>query len=94
MSEFVICYDISDPARRGGVFRYLKNCAVALQYSVFLYVGDQRQLDQCIQTVAGMISTEADDLRAYPLPANGLKARLGKPVLPEGIHWGSLPSAW
>lgn len=94
MSETIICYDISDPRRLGRVFRYLRKRAVPLQYSVFLFVGDSRRLDACMADLAQLISDKEDDLRAYPLPSRGLKARIGRPALPEGIQWSGLPVCW
>lgn len=94
MSEYIICYDISNPRRLGRVHRYLKKYAVALQYSVFLYTGDERKFDRCLEGAVALIDEKEDDLRAYPLPARGLKARIGRPALPEGIQWSGLPTAW
>lgn len=94
MTDYIICYDISHPKRLGRVFRFLKKCAVPLQYSVFLFTGDDRQLDRCLAKAVQLIDMKEDDLRAYPLPARGLKARIGKPALPEGIQWSGLPVAW
>ncbi len=94
MTDYVVCYDISDPKRLSRLFRYLRKCAAPLQYSVFLFSGDDRQLDRCLRTAEKFIDPKEDDLRAYPLPKRGLKARLGKPALPEGIQWSGLPTAW
>ncbi|WP_126443800.1 CRISPR-associated endonuclease Cas2 [Sulfuricystis multivorans] len=94
MSEFVICYDIADPRRLARVFRHLKKHAMPLQYSVFLFSGDERQLNRIMDELARLIDDGEDDLRAYPLPARGFKARLGKATLPEGIQWSNLPPAW
>jgi len=94
MTDYVICYDISHPRRLGRLFRHLKKCAVPLQYSVFLFSGDTRQLDRCLAKAGRLINPVEDDLRAYPLPARGFKARLGKTALPEGIQWSGLPAAW
>jgi CRISPR-associated protein Cas2 len=94
MTEFIICYDIANPKRLGRLYRFLKKRAVPLQYSVFLFVGDDRQLDRLLAEAITLIDPKDDDLRAYPLPARGLKARLGKPALPEGIQWSGLPAAW
>lgn len=94
MSDYVICYDISDPKRLGRVFRALKKRALPLQYSVFLFTGDERALERCMADIARLIDEKEDDLRAYPLPKRGFKARLGKATLPEGIQWSGLPAAW
>lgn len=94
MTDFIVCYDISHPKRLGRLFRFLKKCATPLQYSVFLFSGDDRQLARCLEKAVQYIDPQQDDLRAYPLPARGFKARLGKPALPEGIHWSGLPPAW
>lgn len=94
MSDTLICYDISDPKRLGRLFRFLKKCAMPVQYSVFLFTGDDRQLDRLLAKAAQLIDPKADDLRAYPLPKRGFKARLGKAALPEGIQWSGLPTAW
>lgn len=94
MSEFIVCYDIGDPKRLGRLHRFLKQRAVPLQYSVFLFSGDDRQLDRLLDKAAAYIDPKVDDLRAYPLPVRGFKARLGKPALPEGVQWSGLPTAW
>lgn len=94
MSEFIVCYDVSDPKRLSRLHRFLKKHTVPLQYSVFLFTGDDRKLDRLLATAETHIDPKADDLRAYPLPSRGLKARLGKPALPEGIQFGGLPVAW
>jgi CRISPR-associated endonuclease Cas2 len=94
MTDTIICYDIAHPRRLGRVFRFLKKCATPLQYSVFLFTGDDRQLDRCLAQAAQLIDPREDDLRAYPLPKRGFKARLGKAALPEGIQWSGLPVAW
>jgi len=94
MKQHLICYDISHPKRLARLHRLLRKHALALQYSVFLFVGEQRALERLLAQAAALICPKTDDLRAYPLPAHGLRARLGKPTLPEGIHCGLLPSAW
>lgn len=94
MAEFIICYDIAEPRRLARLHRYLRKRAAPLQYSVFLMTGDVRQLERCLAGAAMIIDPRADDLRAYPLPEGGLKARLGRPVFPEGILWGALPLHW
>jgi CRISPR-associated protein Cas2 len=94
MTEFVVCYDISDPKRLGRLYRFMKKSAVPIQYSVFLFIGDDRKLERLMAQAITYIDLKADDLRAYPLPGRGLKARLGQSALPEGIQFGGLPVAW
>ncbi|ABI60448.1 MULTISPECIES: CRISPR-associated endonuclease Cas2 [Nitrosomonas] len=94
MSDFIICYDITHPRRLARLHRYLVKRAVPLQYSVFLFSGDDRQLEHCMQGAIELIDEKVDDLRVYPLPSRGLKARIGQPALPEGIQWSGLPTAW
>jgi len=94
MKEIIICYDICSPKRLSKMHRFLKKEAVPLQHSVFLFTGSTRQLEQCMSKAEKLINKKEDDLRAYPLPSRGLKARLGKPVLPEGIQLANMPSKW
>ena len=94
MSDFLICYDITDPRRLARLHRFLKKRAAPLQYSVFLMTGDDRTLERCMNDAATLIDPVTDVLRAYPLPKRGLRARLGTPCLPPGIQWSGLPSAW
>ena len=68
--------------------------AAGIQYSVFLMTGDERQLARCLAGAEEIIHPGQDDLRAYPLPKRGLKARLGRPALPEGIQWSGMPQSW
>ena len=78
MTDHVICYDIAHPRRLGRVFRLLRTCAMPLQYSVFLFAGDDRQLARVMAKLLALTDPEEDDLRAHPLPKRGLSARLGK----------------
>lgn len=94
MKEIIICYDICSPRRLARMHRLLKRKAVPLQHSVFLFTGSIRQLEKCLEEAKEIIDKKEDDLRAYPLPSRGLKARLGKPVLPEGIQLANMPSKW
>lgn len=92
MTDFLICYDISNPKRLGRVHRCIKKWALPIQYSVFLFTGSQRQLDRCLEQLLSIIDEKADDLRCYPLPHQGRRQRLGKPVLPTGIVHTDLPT--
>jgi CRISPR-associated endonuclease Cas2 len=94
MQEYIVCYDVSSPARLNRLHRHLLKYAIPIQYSVFLFSGDDRQLRRCLDTATGLIDRKEDDLRAYPLPTRGLKMRMGRPTLPEGILWSNLPAPW
>jgi CRISPR-associated protein Cas2 len=94
MPDHLICYDITDPKRLVRMHRALKREAMALQYSVFLFTGSERQLDTLLSRLRQMIDPRHDDVRAYPLPQRGERLRLGKSLLPAGIQWSALPAAW
>lgn len=92
MSDFLICYDITAPKRLNRIHRRISQWAMPIQYSVFLFSGDSRLLQRHLTNLANMIDTHTDDLRCYPLPANGKRLRLGRPTLPAGILLDSLPT--
>ena len=94
MSEYIICYDITNPRRLGRIHRTLKQYAVPLQYSVFLFTGSAAQLAQCLARLQAIMDEHSDDIRAYPLPQRGLRLVLGASALPDGIVLASLPAAW
>lgn len=94
MRQYIICYDITCPRRLGRVYRHLKQCAQALQYSVFLFTGTEHQLRYCLDELAALMNEHHDDIRAYPLPQRGLRLSLGAQVLPEGIVLASFPAHW
>lgn len=92
MRETIICYDIADPKRLGRIHRCLKRQATPFQYSVFLFVGDDRQLQRCLDELRAIMDPAHDDIRAYPLPKRGLRINMGQPTLPEGIYFGVAPT--
>ena len=94
MSEYLVSYDICAPRRLVRVHRLLRREATALQYSVFLYSGSERQHDRLLADIARLIEPKEDDVRAWPVPARGMRIRLGTPPLPQGIYWSALPAPW
>ncbi|PAT42649.1 CRISPR-associated endonuclease Cas2 [Vandammella animalimorsus] len=90
--HYVICYDIGDHRRLARVHRTLAAQAMALQYSVFLFQGSATALQDCLQQLEGLLDLSQDDVRAYPLPARGLRLLLGRRLLPEGVLWSGLPT--
>lgn len=91
MATFLICYDITDPKRLARTHRYFTRVATPIQYSVFIYQGDERSLRKIMERAVSLINPKQDDLRCYPLPAGGWRKRIGRAVLPEGIHLSVLP---
>lgn len=94
VNTYLLCYDIRNPRRLVRVHRYFKRRAQALQYSVFLFMGDDRQLDHLLEGAAELIDPKQDDLRAYPVPQRGHRWRCGRSALPEGLVRGDLLDGW
>lgn len=94
MSDYIICYDITDPRRLQRVHRCLKRRATPLQYSVFLYRGSERQLLRHLAELEDLMDPRSDDVRAYPLPVRGLRLILGQLTLPEGVFWKQSGDDW
>lgn len=93
MSEnWLIGYDIADPKRLGRVHRAMVSRATPIEYSIFLYIGSEKGLSECLATVTALIDPKTDDVRCYPLPSRGLQERIGRATLPEGIQWTGLPA--
>jgi CRISPR-associated protein Cas2 len=94
MPAWVIGYDIADPRRLGRVYRQMQAHATPIEYSVFMLEGSREDLARCMRAVLALIDAGEDDVRCYQLPSRGLKDRLGKAVLPEGIQWTGLPAGF
>jgi CRISPR-associated protein Cas2 len=92
MAIFVIGYDIRDQYRLQRVRRAMLRHAAPIEYSIYVLEGSMQSAERCMQEISRLIDPKEDDLRCYPLPARGIRFRLGKPVLPEGIVWTGLPS--
>lgn len=87
----MICYDIRDPKRLVRVHRRMQSWALPIQYSVFLFCGDNRTLANRLRETRELINDKQDDLRCYPLPKSGRRQRLGRATLPAGIVHTDLP---
>src|SRR5690625_231275 len=92
MRDFLICYDICNPARLARIHRKLKSWAVPIQYSVFLYSGHPRTLSEHHKIQEQMIDPKEDDQRRYPRPARGLRPRMGPATFPDGIIYTPMPA--
>lgn len=65
---WIVSYDITEPRRLRQVHAYLVKHAFALQYSVFLAVCSETELDRLLAGLSSQISAKHDDVRAYPIP--------------------------
>jgi CRISPR-associated protein Cas2 len=92
--DFLIAYDITSPRRLAKMHRYLCQVAVPIEFSVFFASEDARRIQAILAEAAELIDPATDDLRCYPLPQRGVRARLGKATLPEGISYSALPVEW
>lgn len=92
--DFLIAYDITQPRRLQKIYRYLTRVAVPIEYSVFYASEDARRILSILADASAIIDPGSDDLRCYPLPQRGLRARLGKATLPAGIYYSTLPAEW
>jgi len=90
--NWLIGYDITDPKRLNRVHRAMVNRATPIEYSIFLFIGSEKGLAECLAAVNALIDPKTDDVRCYPLPSRGLQERIGRATLPEGIQWTGLPT--
>lgn len=81
-SRWLVTYDIADKRRLGRVHRLMKKHGVPVQYSVFLVRASAAQMGALMAQTGTMIDAQADDVRAYCLPAKGWSAMLGSAILP------------
>lgn len=91
---FLVAYDIRSAKRWRRLFRGLKRVAIPIQYSLFYGEFTAAGLARVVALVEEVIDPGADDVRIYPLPKGGWQARIGRPVLPEGIGFTGLPAAF
>lgn len=68
---WLVSYDISEPRRLSRVARFMVRHGIRLQYSVFAVVMDQQELAALREGVAALIDPARDDIRIYPIAAQG-----------------------
>ncbi|WGE85073.1 CRISPR-associated endonuclease Cas2 [Actinobacillus equuli] len=89
--QYLIGYDIVDDKRLQRAYRVMIKFAMPLQYSLFLFDGTKRGLDEGIGHLLKIINLKEDDLRIYPLESRENKYwNLGKSILPDGIFVSSV----
>lgn len=87
--NYIIAYDIADKKRLQKAHRYLRNIAVPLQNSLFLYTGSAQDLAHHFTELTAKLNRREDDVRVYPL--HGKLYCFGKPSLPSGIYLADFP---
>lgn len=91
---WLLAYDIANRRRLLRVHRGMRRHAMAIGYSVFWLEGTPTDRLRCLQEVLPLLDRAEDDLRSWAMPARGLRVRLGRAALPEGIVWSGLPAAF
>ena len=87
--NWLIAYDIGNPLRLCRVHRFLKRHAIPVQYSIFVFQGNQVALNSVLAGITERIAPDVDDVRAYYLPDRCEVAMLGTQHLPEGVVLGA-----
>ncbi len=84
---YLVCYDISDPARLNRIFRYLKGRGLHIQYSVFYCSLTWQELGSLKNKLSEFIDPKQDDIRIYPLPSDTKVTVMGcGDRIPEGAN--------
>lgn len=83
---YLIAYDIADPRRLQRVHKFLKQCAVPIQYSVFITRISEAQLIRIKTGIVDRICDDEDDVRIYHVPDRTEVQLLGRSPLPEGMQ--------
>ncbi len=65
--EYIVCYDIKEPARLQRIHRYVADKAEFMQFSVYRLSADQAQLKEFVSVLNALICQKSDDVRIYPL---------------------------
>jgi CRISPR-associated protein Cas2 len=69
--DFIICYDISNPARLRKISRLLEKVAIRIQKSIFFYPKCSSQnLSLIIEQIEKIIDQNQDDVRIYKVYVN------------------------
>lgn len=85
-APYLVCYDITEPGRLGRVFRFMKGRGIHLQYSVFHCSLTWPELMNLKEKLAALINKKEDDVRIYPLPADGKVIVMGcGDRVPDGV---------
>ena len=83
---WLVCYDIREPRRLRRVHRVLRKRGATVQYSAFSVRTDDAGVRDLLETLRGEIAEQADDVRAYHVPARCKVWAIGKQMLPDGVE--------
>lgn len=85
-ASYLVCYDIAKPRRLQRVYKLMKSWGIHLQYSVFHCRLTWLELQELKGKLNDLIHEEQDDVRIYPLPAEGKVIVMGcGDRVPDGV---------
>lgn len=90
MTQYIICYDISDASRLRKAANILQGEALRIQKSVYLLVGSAATMQRCWHKLANCVHHQHDRLSCYTIPQHSPMQSLGANVLSDGIVWSGL----
>lgn len=84
-ASWLVTYDISDPKRLARIHKALKKEGIPVQYSVFHLLTSQAKIGALMVKLGHLAHPQADDIRAYRIPAKPWQATLGQPIIPTDV---------
>ncbi len=86
-TNYLICYDISNPKRLRKVYGYLRRFCLHIQFSVFFARLDYDELMRVKEELRRRIDEKSDDIRIYPLTSDAKFNILGAGNrVPDGVE--------
>lgn len=82
---YLVSYDICDPQRLSRVARCLLRYGYRVQYSVFATEQTPEGLKRVLSELAELIDPKEDDIRAYPVQAQGEVTLMGQQLFPDDV---------
>lgn len=86
-SNYLVCYDITDPKRLSKVYKLMIGRGIHLQYSVFHCTLTWQELLNLKEKLSLLIDKKRDDVRIYPLPSASKVIVMGcGDRVPQGVE--------
>lgn len=82
---WVVTYDIREPRRLVRLHRFLRRCALPVQYSVFVLRESPARVGQLAREIEERIDPKVDDVRIYRVTEPVDAVVLGRSMLPPDI---------